>query len=75
MSDDEFEDILDEVHYYYPLIGRDTEAQREYARAIARVNNTGGEEQRAQLQELIDALNLQREEEEEEREEEEDARE
>jgi hypothetical protein len=69
MSDDEFEDILDEVYYYYPLIGKDTEAQREYSRAIARVNNTGGEEQRAQLQDLIDALNLEREEEEEQQEE------
>ncbi len=64
MTDDEFEDILDEVHYYYPLIGRDSQAQIEYDRAIARVNNTGGEEQRAQLQDLIDALNYQREDEE-----------
>jgi hypothetical protein len=64
MSDDEFEDILDEVHRLYTLIGRDPEAQREYDRAVARVNNTGGEEQRAQLQDLIDALNYQREEDE-----------
>ncbi len=64
MTDEEFEDILDEVHYYYPLIARDREARTEYDRAIARVNNTGGEEQRAQLQDLIDALNYQREDEE-----------
>lgn len=55
MTDDDFEDILDQVHYYFPLRG-DRFDGAEYEKLVARVVNTGGEEQRAQLQELIDGL-------------------
>ena len=63
MSDDDFEDILDEVYHYFPHIATDRYALTEYARAVASVNNTGGEEQRAQLQDLIDELTIQQEDE------------
>jgi len=55
MTDDDFEDILDQIHYLYPLRG-DRYELAEYDKIVARVVNTGGEEQRAQLQELIDGL-------------------
>lgn len=55
MTDDDFEDLLDQVHYYFPL-RHDRYARAEYERVIARVANTGGEEQRAQLEELIEGL-------------------
>ncbi len=55
MTDDEFEDILDEVHAYFPL-RHDRYALAEYERLLARVANTGGEEPRAQLEELIKSL-------------------
>lgn len=56
MTEDDFEDILDQVHLCYPLIADDKYVLAEYQRAIARVSNTGGEEQRARLQDLLDEL-------------------
>ena len=63
MTDDDFQDVLDEVFHYFPHIADDPYAWNAYARAVAAVNNTGGEEQRAQLQDLIDELMSEREEE------------
>jgi len=56
MTDDDFEDIIEQICYYYPLIAKDRYAKAEYDRVAAKVANTGGEEQRARLLEVIEEL-------------------
>ncbi|MDQ2687144.1 MAG: hypothetical protein M3Y28_04680 [Armatimonadota bacterium] len=55
MTDDDFEDILDQIHHLYPERS-DRFVQPEYDKAVAAIVNTGGEEQRARLEELLEAL-------------------
>lgn len=55
MTDDEFEDILDQIHHLYPERS-DRFIGPEYDKAVAAIVNTGGEEQRARLEELLEAL-------------------
>lgn len=69
MSDDEFEDILDQVYTHRPLIVHDPYARDLYDAAIAKVLNTGGEEQRARLQDLLGEMEEEEEAEEEARQE------
>lgn len=55
MTDDDFEDVLDQIHHLYPL--RDDRFVRpEYDKAVGSIVNTGGEEQRARLEEFLEAL-------------------